>query len=124
VSRLSEYKQLRPRLTVLEVRFLVASLKHTLEVCEVKEREFKELQSRVYRLRKEIQYNSMVWKELKETKGKLREWGNFETTLFHHRTVCNSLIRRLEGLLKGGKLHTSWFAEHSLEKIYLELKNL
>ena len=121
---MSAYKQLRPRLTCREVRFLIDSLKRTLEVCEVKEREFKELQSRVYRLRQEIKYNTMVWKELKEAKEKLREWGNFEATLFHYRTVCNSLIRRFESLLNGGKLHTSWFAEHSLQKIYLEPKNL
>ena len=122
---MSKNKQLRPRLTFREVRFLVDSLKRTLEVCEVKEREFKELQSRVYRLRLEVRKgNTMVWKELKEAKEKLRERGDFEAALFHYRTVCNSLIRRLESLLNGGKKHTGLWAQYSLQQIYLKPKNI
>jgi len=121
---MNEYKQLRPRLTSREVRFLVDSLKRTLDVCEVKEREFKELEREVYRLRKEIQYNTMVWKQLKEAKEKLKQMGNFGLTRLHYRTVCDSLIRRFESLLNGGKKHTGLWAEHSLQQIYLEPKNL
>ena len=121
---MNEYKKLRPRLTSREVRFLVDSLKHTLEVCEVKERELKELKREVYRLRQEIQYNTMVWKQLKETKEKLKQMESFGLTLLHYRTVCNSLIRRFESLLNGGKKHTGLWADYSLQQIYLEPKNL
>jgi len=121
---MSEFKQLRPRLTAREVKFLIDSLRHTLTVVADMEREFKELQCKVYRLRQEFKYNTMVWKDLKATKEQLSSMGNVETAAIRYRIVCNSLIRRLEGLLKGGKLHTSWFAEHSLRQIYLEPKNL
>ena len=121
---MSEYKQLRPRLTKREIQFLIRSLKHTLAVVGQKEQEYKELQRKVYQLRKEIQYNTMVWKELKQAKQELSDMGNFETTALHYRSVCNSLIRRLEGLLKGGKLHTGLWAEYSLSQIYSEPRNL
>lgn len=117
---MSEHKQLRPRLTKREIQFLVDSLKHTLAVVDLKEQEFKQLRAKAYRLRREIQYNTMVWKELKQTKQELSDRGNFEATALHYRSVCNSLIRRLEGLLKGGKLHTGLWAEYSLSQIYLE----
>jgi len=99
-------------------------LKHTLAVVDLKEQEFKRLKAKLYRLRREIQYNSMVWKELKQAKQELSDMGNFESIALQYRTVCNSLIRRLEGLLKGGKLHTGLWAEYSLSQIYLEPKNL
>jgi len=122
---MSECKQLRPRLTKREIQFLLDSLKYTLILVDRKEQEYKELQRRVYRLRLEVRKgNTMVWKELKETKEELKQMGNFEAIALHYRSVCNSLIRRLEGLLKGGKLHTGLWAEYSLSQIYFEPKNL
>jgi len=121
---MSEYKQLRPRLTKREIQFLVDSLKHTLVLVNQKEREYEILKAKVYRLKRELWYNTMVWKELKQTKQELSDIGNVEAIALRYRSVCNSLIRRLEGLLKGGKLHTSLWATYSLSQIYSEPRNL
>jgi len=116
--------QVRPRLTEREIRFLLESLKHTLTVVDQKEREYKQLQHRVYQLKKELHYNTMVWKDLKQAREDLSSMGNVELAAIHYRSVCNSLVRRFEALLNGGKLHTGFFAEHSLRQLNLEPKNI
>ena len=116
--------QVRPRLTEREIQFLIHSLGHTLAVVDQKEREYKQLQHRVYQFKKEMHYNTMVWRELKQAKEDLSSMGNVDVAAIRYRSVCNSLIRRFEALLKGGKLHTGFFAEHSLRQLNLEPKNL
>ncbi len=77
----------------------------------------------MYRLRREVHKgNTSVWRELKEAREELKSYGNLEVALINYRGVCRSLKRRFEAMLKGGKLHTSWFAEHCLQQIYLEPK--
>jgi hypothetical protein len=122
---MSEAKQLRPRLTKREIQFLIDSLKHTLKIVSQREQEYKELKSKVYRLKLEVRKgNTRIWRELKEAKEGLKGMGNVESIVFHYRSVCNRLIRRLEALLNGGKLHTGLWTEYSLSQIYLEPKNL
>ena len=115
--------QFRPRLTEGEIQFLIESLKHTLAVVERKEKEYEALKAKVYNLKRELHYNSMVWKELKAAKEELSSC-NVKMMGLHYRCVISSLVRRFEAMLKGGKLHSSSFAEQSLRQINLEPKNL
>ncbi len=119
---MSECKQLRPRLTTREIRFLIDSLKQMLVVATEREREYKELKRKVYRLRQELRYNTLVWKELKQAKEELSNMGNVESTVFHCKNVCNAMIRRFESLLNGGHLHLDWSGRRGLEVFYLEPK--
>ena len=62
---MSEYKQLRPRLTEQEIRFIIYSLVRLEERLEEQQQEVKVWEGKVSKLRKELFRNSMVYKDLK-----------------------------------------------------------
>ena len=115
---MSEDKQLRPRLTLNEIRFLIETLKHMNKMLDAKEKEYHDLDIKVRILQTDFRRNTMLWKELKAAKEQLEQLKGVPMQVFPYRSVCKSLIRRFDGLLKGAKLHSGSFTPYQLEQIF------
>ena len=117
MSGMSEYKQLRPRLTEQEIRFIIHALVRLEEHLEEQQEEIKVWERKVYVLRKELFRNSMVYKDLKLAREQLAQAKANAQGYWPKKIICRSLLRRFRAMVKGRKLHTSSWAFNCLTKI-------
>jgi len=109
--------QFRPRLTEGEIQFIVHSLVTLQESLESQRNEVQVCEGRVARLRRELHYNSMVYKDLKLAKEQLAQAKATAQGNYYQSVICRSLLRRLRAMGNGKKLHTSSYALSCLNKI-------
>ena len=114
---MSEVKDFRPRLNAKEIQFLLETVKHTLTVLDYKEKAYKELEAKVYRLRRELRVNTSVFREFKAAREKLEGLRGFELRLMEYRAMCNHMIHRLKSILNGGKAHRHGGYDYHLRKV-------
>ena len=117
-------RDLRPRLDLREIRFLIHVLEDYLVTLDSMLKEEKAVEREVARLTREFgrlaAYEILV--ELR-TKRKLLE--ELKAWRFQKQAVvAKDLMRRFEGLLKGEKRHPKSLAERSLSKLGFGSKNV
>jgi len=109
--------QIRPRLTEQEIQFVMYALVNLEELLEGQQEEVKDLERKVYNLRKELFRNTLVFKDLKLAREQLAKAKAEAQGSWHKKIVCENLLRRFRALIEGGRLHTSSWAESYLNKI-------
>ena len=117
-------RDLRPRLDMREIRFLVHVLEDYLVTLDSMLKEEKAVDHEVVCLTRD--FRKLVAHEiLVELRAKRKQLEELKAWRFHEQAVVTKdLMRRFEGLLKGEKRHPKWLAERSLSKLGFGSKNV
>ena len=117
-------RDLRPRLDMREIRFLIHILENYLVTLDSMLKEESSIEREVVRLTRN--FRKLVAHEiLVELRAKRKLLEELKAWRFHEQAVVTKdLMRRFEGLLKGEKRHPKWLAEHSLSKLGFGSKNV
>jgi len=117
-------RDLRPRLDVREIRFLIHVLEDYLVTLDSMLKEEKAVEREVARLTRDFR-KLAAYEILVELRAKRKQLGELKVWRFREQVVvAKDLMRRFEGLLKGEKRHPKWLAERSLSKLGFGSKNV
>jgi len=117
-------RDLRPRLDMREIRFLVHVLENYLVTLDSMLKEENSIEREVVCLTRD--FRKLVAHEiLVELRAKRKLLEELKAWRFREQVVVTKdLMRRFEGLLKGAKRHPKWLAERSLSKLGFGSKNV
>jgi len=117
-------RDLRPRLDVREIRFLIHVLEDYLVTLDSMLKEEKAVDREVVCLTRDFR-KLAAYEILVELRAKRKLLEELKAWRFHEQAVVTKdLMRRFEGLLKGAKRHPKWLAERSLSKLGFGSKNV
>ena len=117
-------RDLRPRLDMREIRFLVHVLEDYLVTLDSMLKEEKAVDREVVCLIRDFR-KLAAYEILVELRAKRKLLEELKAWRFREQVVvAKDLIRRFEGLVKGERRHPKWLAEHSLSELEFGSKNV
>ena len=117
-------RDLRPRLDMREVRFLIHVLEDYLVTLDSMLKEEKAVEREVARLTRDFR-KLAAYEILVELRVKQKLLEELKACRFQKQAVvAKDLMRRFEGLLKGEKRHPKWLVERSLSELEFGSKNV
>lgn len=116
---MSEVKDFRPHLSSREIRFLLNVIGYAQRFMDSQEQNYKRIDWRMEEIKRELRRGCMDMNLVRELKALKEQFDNAKALPFwihEQRNMLDSLKRRLESILKGGKAHRHWLYNFNLKQ--------